>query len=395
MKKIKVPLAALQSTWNYPTTIHFGVGKIKILIDACKQLNVKDPLLVTDAGLAKLPLIKDIIKNNKKTGLNTEIFSDVKSNPTGNNVQAGVKAFKQGQHDGVIAIGGGSGLDAGKAIALMAGQTRPLWDFEDIGKNWSRVNEDRMAPCIAIPTTAGTGSEVGRASVIVDESVQLKKIIFHPKMMPQIVIADPELTQGLSPNITAATGIDAFVHNLEAYCVLGFHPIADGIALEGMRLIKNWLPIAFADGNNLEARSNMLAASCMGAVAFQKGLGGIHALAHPLGALYDKHHGLLNAILLPYVLLRNRPAIEAKLIHIGQYLELSNYTFEGVLDWLLDFRHTLNIPNTLTNIGIKIDYKDRISQMAIHDPSAAGNPILLSAEDYATIFDNAVYGVLK
>ena len=277
----------------------------------------------------------------------------------------------------------------------MVGQKRPLWDFEDVGDNWRRVNAAGMAPTVAIPTTAGTGSEVGRASVIVDEACHRKKIIFHPRMLPAVVIADPALTRGLPPAITAATGMDAFVHNLEAYCALGYHPMADGIALEGMRLVKEWLPVAFGRGEDLAARSHMLVASSMGATAFQKGLGAVHALAHPLGAVFDKHHGLLNAILLPYVLVRNRPAIEARLTHVARCLGLSDASFDGFMDWLLEFRAALGIPADLAAIGIDAEQSAMIGQMAAQDPSAGGNPVAFTPEQYAEIFVAAVDGGLQ
>jgi alcohol dehydrogenase class IV len=388
-------LDKLQGNWNYPTAVRFGVGRCQELPEICRDLNMRKPLLVTDAGLIKQPFLADFITRNQAAGVPTAVFSDVKSNPTGANVDAGVNVYRQGGHDGVIALGGGSALDAGKAIALMVGQTRPLWDFEDVGDNWRRVETAGMATTIAIPTTAGTGSEVGRASVIVDESCHRKKIIFHPKMLPAVVIADPALTQGLPPAITAATGMDAFVHNLEAYCAVGYHPMADGIALEGMRLIKEWLPVAFTRGGDLVARSHMLAASSMGAVAFQKGLGAVHALAHPLGALFDKHHGLLNAILLPYVLVRNKPAIEARLTHVARCLDLSDPSYSGFMRWLLEFRASLNIPADLGAIGIGAEKSALIGDMAAQDPSASGNPISFTSERYADIFVNAVNGSLQ
>lgn len=384
----------LQGNWNYPTNIRFGVGRISELADLCKQNNLRQPLLVTDAGLVKIPFVKEIVTTCQAAGLEVNVFSDVKPNPTGTNIDAGVQAYREGKHDGVIALGGGSALDAGKAIALMVGQQRPLWDFEDVGDNWLRVDPAGMAPTIAIPTTAGTGSEVGRASVIVDEASHSKKIIFHPDMLPKWVIADPQLTQGLPPHITAATGLDAFVHNLEAWCAPGYHPMADGIALEGMRLIKDWLPTAFTDGNNLTARSHMLVASSMGATAFQKGLGAVHALAHPLGALFDAHHGLLNAILLPYILVTNRTAIEEKLAHVARCLDLAEYSFDGFFDWLLTFRQDLAIPDQLQAIGITAERATEIGELALQDPSAGGNPIPLTAQQYSDIFTRAVNGEL-
>ena len=385
----------LRGNWNYPTAVRFGVGRCKELPEVCRQLNIQEPLLVTDAGLVDRPFVAEIIERNQAAGMPTAVFSAVKSNPTGANVEAGVDAYRRGAHDGVIALGGGSALDAAKAIALMVGQKRPLWDFEDVGDNWQRVNIEGMAPTIAIPTTAGTGSEVGRASVIVDETCHRKKIIFHPRMLPAVVIADPLLTQGLPPAITAATGMDAFVHNLEAYCALGYHPMADGIALEGMRLIKEWLPVAFSRGDDLVARSHMLVASSMGATAFQKGLGAVHALAHPLGALFDKHHGLLNAILLPYVLVRNKPAIEVKLRHVARCLDLPDPSFSGFMSWVLELQASLNIPANLKAIGIGAEKSALIGQMAAQDPSASGNPVSFTPERYAEIFVDAVNGSLQ
>ena len=389
-------LEDLQANWNFPAPIRFGAGKISQLADTCKELQIKHPLLVTDQGLVEQSFIKDILQANEDAGIKTSVFSRVKPNPTGANIEQGVDVYKKGKHDGVIAIGGGSALDAGKAIALMTDQHQSLWEFEDVGDNWTRVNTDGMAPVIAIPTTAGTGSEVGRASVIVDETTSSKKIIFHPKMMPDVVIEDPVLTQGLPAHLTAATGIDAFVHNLEAYCTPAYHPMADGIALAGMRIIKEWLPVAFTNGDNLVARSHMLIASSMGAVAFQKGLGGIHALAHPLGAVFDKHHGLLNAILLPYVLIRNKSAIEQKIAHIARYLELDDISFNGFMDWVVKFRQELNIPNDLAAIGITPDTalakKEFIGRLAVQDSCARGNPIQFSEDQYAEIFQCAAHG---
>ena len=388
-------LEGLEANWNFPTSIFFGVGKIDKLADVCNGLNIHDPLLVTDEGLAKQPFVKDILQSNEDAGFKIAVFSGVKSNPTGANIEQGVSAYKKGHHDGVIALGGGSALDAGKAIALMVGQDHLLWDFEDVGDNWTCVNPGGIAPVVAIPTTAGTGSEVGRASVIVDEATSSKKIIFHPNMMPDVVIEDPALTQGLPAHITAATGIDAFVHNLEAYCSPGYHPMADGIALEGMRLVKEWLPVAFDNGDDLVARSHMLIASSMGATAFQKGLGGIHALAHPLGAVFDKHHGLLNAILMPYVLIKNKSAIEAKINHIAHYLELDDVSFNGFMAWVLKFRQDLNIPNDLAAIDIDLTKCILIGQLAVQDSCASGNPIKFTETQYSEIFQCAVDGLLS
>ena len=392
-------LKDLQANFNYPTAIRFGVGKISQLATACQELQINHPLFVTDQNLVRQSFFKEILQSHEQAGVKAAVFSDVKPNPTGTNVKQGVVVYKKGKHDGVVVIGGGSALDAGKAIALMVNQKHALWDFEDVGDNWKRVNPGGMAPVIAIPTTAGTGSEVGRASVIVDEQTATKKIIFHPNMMPALVIADPALTVGLPAHLTAATGLDAFVHNLEAYCSNAYHPMADGIALEGLRLIKEWLPIVFKNGNDLVARSHMLMASAMGATAFQKGLGAIHALAHPLGAVFDKHHGLLNAILMPYVLVKNKPVIEQKINYIARILELDDVSFAGFMDWLLKFRQDLNIPNDLNEIGITPEImqakKALIGRMAVQDACAAGNPIPYSEAQYSEIFQSAVQGSLK
>ena len=371
------PATAYKASWNYPTQMIFGPGRIKNLHMACRGLGMSRPLLVTDPGLADLPMIRDALVANEAEGLPTGLFSEVKANPVGKNVEDGVAAYREGGHDGVIAWGGGSGLDAAKAIALMAGQSRSIWDFEDVGDNWKRVDPEGVAPIVAVPTTAGTGSEVGRASVIVNEETHTKVIVFHPKMLPSTVISDPELTLGLPPHITAATGMDALAHCLEAYCAPGYHPMAEGIAVEGMRLVKDWLPRAVADGSDLAARSNMLAAASMGATAFQKGLGAIHALSHPVGALYDTHHGLTNAVVMPYVMAFNRPAIEAKMARLAAWLELPEDSFEAVMAWVLELRQSLSIPATLKDIGVDDQRLDQLSEMAAVDPTAGGNPLPL------------------
>ena len=380
--------------WNYPTNIKAGPGRIKELAGYCRELGMTRPLLVTDPGLAALPMVRDAVSACRDAELNCVVFHDIKGNPTGRNVDDGVAAFKRGQHDGVIAFGGGSALDAAKAIALMAGQDRPLWDFEDIGDNYLRVNAAAMAPVVAVPTTAGTGSEVGRASVITDEAAQVKRIIFHARMLPSIVILDAELTVGLSPKITAATGMDALSHNLEAYCSPVFHPMAAGIALEGMRLIKEYLPQAVADGADLQARQQMLTASCMGATAFQRGLGAMHALAHPLGALYDAHHGMLNAILMPYVLKANEHAVAPRLEALARYLGLPQQGPGAVLEWVLGLRQAVGIPYTLAEIGLDDAQAERVGHMASQDQSAGTNPVNFSAEKYSQLFRAAIRGNL-
>lgn len=384
--------AELKGHWNYPTQMIFGPGKANELVKISSDLGINTPLIVSDRGLAKLPVITDIIQLFVDEQIPVGLFCEVDPNPTGDNIDAGVERYLKGEHDGIIAIGGGSTLDAGKAIGLMVGQSLPLWDFEDVGDNYLKVNVADMAKVIAVPTTSGTGSEVGRASVILDQQSLCKKIIFHPRMLPQLVVADPLLTINLPPHITAATGIDAFVHSLEAYLAPGFHPMADAIALEGMRLVKENLLTAFNNGGDVTARSNMMAASSMGATAFQKGLGGIHALAHPLGAHYGAHHGLLNAILLPYVLHYNRTAIEDKIAVIAYHLRLADASYSGFMQWLADFSQQLKIPKCLKDIGISPHESRIIGEQAAQDPSAAGNPTPLSADEYASIFINAVEG---
>ncbi len=385
----------LHGNWNYPATLWFGAERITELATACKTLGIHHPLLVTDPGLSQLPMVSKAITHNKAQGVPTGLFSDIKPNPNGANIENGVKHYHQHGHDGIIAFGGGSALDAGKAIALMSGQKQPLWAFEDAGDNWRRIDSDGIAPIIAIPTTSGTGSEVGRASLIVDEAHHCKKIIFHPKMLPSIVIADPQLTTGLPAHITAATGMDALSHNLEAYCAPAYHPMADGIALEGMRLIKEWLTIACEEPQNITARSHMMMASTMGATAFQKGLGAMHALAHPLGAIYDAHHGQLNAILMPYVLLINRPAIDTRMQHLAHYLKLDGDDFDAVLNYIITLRAHIGIPNDLRSIGIDENRIDEIAAQARQDPSAAGNPVPLTQTQYATLLRDAINGNLK
>lgn len=378
------------TNWNYPTAVRFGNGRIADLPAACKELGLKRPLLVTDPGIAKLPMIADALASLEAAGLATGLFSDVKPNPIGANVDAGVAAYRAGGHDGVIAWGGGSGLDVAKAIALMSGQTRPLWDFEDVGDWFTRADPAGIAPIIAVPTTSGTGSEVGRASVIVDEDSHTKKIIFHPKMMPAIVILDPALTVGLPPFITAATGIDALSHCLEAYCAPGFHPMADGIAVEGIRLIKAWLPRAVSDGQDLEARGYMQVAASMGATAFQKGLGGMHALAHPVGALYDTHHGATNGVFMPYVLAFNQAAIDDRIARLAAYLGLAQPSFGSFLDWILDLRSTIGIPPGLSGLGVDGERFAEIAAMAERDPSAGGNPIPFDAAAARGVLENSL-----
>ena len=388
------PAPSYKATWSYPTQMLFGPGRIRNLARACQSLGMTRPLLVTDPGLAKLPMISDARAANEAAGLPTGLFSDVKANPVGKNVEDGVAVYRAGGHDGVIAWGGGSGLDAAKAIALMAGQSRGIWDFEDVGDNWKRADPDGIAPIVAVPTTAGTGSEVGRASVILNEETHTKVIVFHPKMLPATVISDPELTIGLPAHVTAATGMDALAHCLEAYCAPGYHPMAEGIAVEGMRLVKDWLPTAVKDGGNLAARANMLAAASMGATAFQKGLGAIHALSHPVGALYDTHHGLTNAVVMPYVLAFNRPAIEDKMLRLAAWLGLPDPSFAAVQDWVLGLRRSFEMPHTLKELGVGDDRFDTLAEMAAVDPTAGGNPVPLDVPLCKSLVEAAFEGRL-
>ena len=378
--------------WNYPTTMWVGENRIKDISLACKTLNIKRPLLVTDSDLANSEIVKKTLEH---LNISTEIYSNVKGNPTGTNVIEGVNFYKKKNCDGVIAFGGGSGLDVGKAIAFMSGQTLSIWEFEDIGDNWKKANSDNIAPIIAVPTTAGTGSETGRASVILNEETGVKKIIFHPKFLPSIVILDPMLTVGLPPKITAATGMDALAHNLEAYCAPGFHPMADGIALEGIKLIKDWLLEAVSNGSNVEARMNMLTAASMGSTAFQKGLGAIHSLSHPINALNNIHHGLSNAIFMPYVLTFNKDKIESKIIKICKYLEFEEKSFEAFLKWVLNLRKDLNIPHKLSEVIDEKDFDlDKLSKLALDDPSTGGNPKKLNLNDMKIMYQHSMSGEL-
>ena len=381
--------------WNYPTTMWVGENRIKDLSLACKNLNISKPLLVTDNNLSKSKIVKNILSKLKSDNFLVESFSDVEGNPTGTDVKNGVSYYKKKQCDGVIALGGGSALDVGKAIAFMSVQSLSIWEFEDVGDNWKKANSDKIAPIIAIPTTAGTGSETGRASVILNEELGIKKIIFHPKFLPSIVILDPLLTIELPSKITAATGMDALAHNLEAYCAPGYHPMADGIALEGMKLINLWLVKVFKDGSNIEGRTNMLTAASMGSTAFQKGLGAIHSLSHPVNAINNVHHGLSNAIFMPYVLTFNKEMIEKKIIKICEYLELKEKSFKGFIDWILDLRKQLAMPHKLSEVINEKDFDiDRLSKMALEDPSTSTNPKKMSIDDMKILYEHSMSGKL-
>ena len=385
----------MNANWNYPTAIRVGAERLSELGECCRDLDMRSPLLVTDPGLAALPMVDQARDACVEAGLVCKVFSEIQPNPTGTNVDAGVSAFNQGSHDGVIALGGGSALDAGKAIALMARQSVSLWDLEDVGDNWTRADASLIAPIVAVPTTAGTGSEVGRASVILDEAREVKKIIFHPLMVPKIVILDPVVTVGLPAALTGATGMDALSHSLEAWCSPVYHPMAEGIAIEGIRLVREFLPQAVADGSDLEARTQMLVASTMGATAFQRGLGAMHALAHPLGALYNAHHGTLNAVLMPYVLQANRLVIEERITRLARAIGIANPGFDTFLDWILQLRETLQIAPDLAALGIDDSEAARIGEMAKADPSSGTNPLPFSASEYQALFLCALNGNLE
>ena len=378
---------------NYPTAIKFGAGRIKELAEHCKASGIKRPLVVTDKGLAAMPMVADIMADLKKAGLKAGLFADVRPNPVEENVLAGCKVFKDGKHDGVVALGGGSGLDTGKLIALMHSQNLSVFELEDIGDWWTRANAAVISPIIAVPTTAGTGSEVGRAGVVTHPLTHEKKIIFHPALMPKVAILDPELTVGLPPKLTAATGMDALAHNLEAYCAPFYHPWSAGVALEGMRLVKENLAKAVKKPKDLDARGNMLVASAMGATAFQRGLGAIHAIAHPFGGLYDAHHGLLNGIIMPYVVKANRRKIEKDIERAAAYLGIKG-GFNGFLKWILALRKEIGIPHALKDIGIDTKRLDEVAAMAIKDPSAGGNPIQFTEKQYKALAKKCVTGDL-
>jgi alcohol dehydrogenase class IV len=382
----------IRGNWNYPTSVRFGAGRVAELPNACRELGFQRPLVVTDRGMRDLPIVGEVMGILRSAGLEAGLFADVQGNPVGANVDAGVAAFKAGGHDGVVAFGGGSALDVAKAVALMVGQTRPLWDFEDREDWWTRIDPNGMVPVVAVPTTSGTGSEVGRASVIVDEDTHAKKIIFHPKMLPGKVICDPALTVGLPAKITAATGMDAFSHCLEAYCAPGFHPMADGIAVEGIRLVHRALETAVADGADIPARSYMMAASAMGATAFQKGLGGMHALSHPIGAHLNAHHGLTNAVVMPYVLVANREAIGGRIGDLARAIGLAQADFNGFLAWVLDLRAKIGIPHTAESLGLTEAHIATIAAEARLDPSHGGNPIDLSQAQYEDILRRSLSG---
>jgi alcohol dehydrogenase len=379
----------LVGNWNYPTRIRFGSGRITELAEACTDAGIRRPLLVTDRGLANLPITARVLEIMEGAGLGRSIFSDVDPNPVDKNLENGSRAFLDGDFDGVIAMGGGSGLDLAKLIAFASRQTRPVWDFEDVGDNWTRADAEAIAPVVAIPTTAGTGSEVGRAAVVTNSGTHAKKIIFHPRMMPSVVICDAELTIDLPPAMTAGTGMDAFVHCLEAYCAPAYHPMAQGVALEGMRLVKEFLPRAFRDGSDIEARANMMSAAAMGATAFQRGLGAIHSLAHAIGALHNTHHGTTNAVLTPAVLRFNRPAVETQIDRLAAYLGIPD-GFDGFHAFVVELNRELRIPENLRALGADTGRIEEYAKLAIVDPTAPGNPVPLTLDAAIALYEKAI-----
>jgi len=376
----------LTGNWSYPTAIRFGAGRISEIADACNTAGMRKPLLVTDRGLANLPITQDTLALLDQAGLGKAMFAEVDPNPNEKNLELGLKAYNDGGHDGVIAFGGGSALDLGKVVAFMCGQTRPVWDFEDVDDWWTRADADKIAPIIAVPTTAGTGSEVGRAGVLSNSETHEKKIIFHPKLLAAVVICDPELTVGMPAMVTAGTGMDAFAHCLEAYCSPHYHPMSQGIAVEGMRLVKENLPRVYADGNDIEARAHMMSAAAMGATAFQKGLGAIHALSHPIGAFYNSHHGTTNAVVMAPVLKFNRAAIETCIEALAAYLGISG-GFDGFYDYVVELNASLGIPANLTELGVTDPDLDWLVASALKDPSVGGNPIEMNAENTRALFE--------
>ncbi len=379
----------LTANWSYPTRVLFGPGRIAELPAACAEAGMRRPLLVTDRGLAGLPITARARDLMEQAGLGRAAFAEVDPNPTDANLEAGIRAFRDGGHDGVVAFGGGSGLDLGKLVAFQQAQTRPVWDFEDIGDWWTRANAEGIAPIVAVPTTAGTGSEVGRAGVVTNTASHVKKVIFHPRILPRVTICDPELTLGLPPHITAGTGMDAFAHCLEAYCAPFFHPMSEGIALQGLRLVNDYLPRAFRDGTDIEARANMMAAAAMGAVAFQKGLGAVHSLSHPVGANYGTHHGTTNAVVMPAVLRFNRPAVEEKLARAAAYLGIAG-GFDGFLARVEELNALFGFPGGLAAMGVERGRLRELAAQAVADPTAGGNPVPLTVENTVALFESAM-----
>ena len=379
----------LMGNWSYPTQIKFGAGRIREIADACNQANIKRPLLITDKGLSNLPITSRTLQLMNEAGLGDALFSNVDPNPNEKNLNSGINAFKEGNHDGVIAFGGGSGLDLGKLVAFMVGQDRSVWDFEDVSDWWTRANPNTIFPIVAIPTTAGTGSEVGRASVLTNSDTLEKKIIFHPQILPKVVICDPELTIEMPKSITAGTGLDAFAHCVEAFSSPHYHPMSQGIAVEGMRLVIENLGKVYSDGSDIEARANMMSAALMGATAFQKGLGAIHALSHPIGAVHHTHHGTTNAVCMPAVLRLNESKIRDRFESVTGYLGIQN-GFSGFKVFVDEFNASLNIPLRLSDLGVENPDLGKLVKGALSDPSCGGNPVKLTSENLKALFEEVL-----
>ncbi len=388
-------MTTLHGDWNFPTSIRFGAGRLAELPQACVELGMRRPLLVTDPGLARLDIVAQARAFLREAGLGDALFSDVEGNPVDTNLQAGLAAFRSGDHDGVVAMGGGSSLDVGKAIALMDGQTLPWWEFEDIGDNYTKANAAGIRPIVAVPTTSGTGSEVGRCSVIIHSEQGRKVVVFHPRMMPSKVVADPALTVGLPAKLTAAVGMDALSHNLEAFLALSYHPMADGIALEAIRLIHDWLEVAVREPTNIEARSAMMVASTAGATSFQKGLGAMHALSHPVSVKYGTHHGLTNGVVMPFVLEHNRSVIETRIEVLARHMGLADPTFEAFLGWVVTLRSNIGIPHSLADLGVSEADIPELSPQAASDYTASGNPLPVDATSLAELYDRTIRGELR
>ncbi|MFK7890364.1 MAG: iron-containing alcohol dehydrogenase [Granulosicoccus sp.] len=379
----------LEGNWNYPTPIRFGAGRISEVVEACRSVGMEKPLFVTDRGLCELEITQKTLNLFQGSGMPHAVFFDVDMNPSGENLQAGLEIYRSGKHDGVVAFGGGSALDLGKLLAFMSGQVRPVWDFEDVDDWWTRADATVIDPIVAVPTTAGTGSEVGRASVLTNSVTHEKKIIFHPGLLPSLVICDPELTVGMPASITAGTGMDAFAHCLEAYCSPHYHPMSQGIALEGMRLVNDYLPRAFESGDDIEARAQMMSAAAMGATAFQKGLGAIHALSHPIGAVFNTHHGTTNAVVMQQVLTFNRKAIEAKIAMAADYLGIVG-GFDGFHARVGELNRLFQIPETLTGLGVVDPDLDALTTSALADPSTGGNPVLMTTQNTRALLESCL-----
>ena len=372
--------------FSFPTTIHFGPGARRLVAEHLKQQGVKRPLIVTDKGLAALPILKEF--GNLLTGLSVSIFPGVYGNPTKRQVDEGVKAFKSHNADAVIGFGGGAALDVAKAVALMAVHEGDVleyaWDHPNV-----RPVTNALPHFIALPTTSGTGSEVGRSSVISHDETHVKKIIFNPVLLAKAVFADPELTIDLPAGVTAATGMDALTHNVESYLSPAYHPLCDGIALEGARIAAHALETAVTMPKDIAARSDMMMASLMGAIAFQKDLGAVHSCAHALGTVVDMHHGLANGIMIDHVMRFNIDAAERKMAELARVCGAGN-TAESFVDWLVELKARIGIPAKLGGKGVTAAHVPRLVEVAVKDTCHQTNPKPVSAADFERLFTQAL-----